>query len=407
MSAPTIGIVGGSFGGMTAAISLKKVAPQANITIFEKRDVSKPQGAALGLEINALKALKAIDEPMLEEITAMDTLYSKQLIYDGQGGLLFENISEWEQQKRDFELKTYGISSRYFSWYRVSQTIRKHVQSKIPIIFGIVTDVNESTDFVELKYSQNGQFKTMQCDLLIAADGRKSSIRTLCSHSQFMGSEPTFQNRVYIWGTLMISNNYKFEQPLDAVHQMIGTQSSLLLLQPEKDLVTISSSQTVDEIEARGYNFDTQTETFRSCSSGDLLTKMELLVHQARVLPEYLQEYIGQMKEEELILRGGYFHTPQTWSPACYGQGSAQVFEDSYHLARIVQKDGVQTSLGGRLGKIREKRVRQIIEEDYQLYETFNKEQKEKKDRHEEIRKFEQDEETHKFFLESNFERLP
>eukprot|EP01024_Parvocaulis_polyphysoides_P009244 TRINITY_DN12855_c0_g1_i11.p1 TRINITY_DN12855_c0_g1~~TRINITY_DN12855_c0_g1_i11.p1 ORF type:complete len:293 (+),score=24.39 TRINITY_DN12855_c0_g1_i11:99-881(+) len=259
--------------------------------------------------------------------------------------------------------------------------------------------------------------------MLVAADGYTSSVRSLCSESNVMGSKPTFQNRVYIWASLLIQSTHNFSQPIESIHIMVGKGSLLAIMQPEPNVVIATASQPVEDIETREYSFDFENETFRACSSGEELSKKQFLVEKAKVLPEYLQEYLREIKEDEMVLRGAYFHTPQTWSTACYGQGrivfigdsahtfrptgqgAAQAFEDSYHLARLVQQHGIECSLGEKLGQVREKRIRGIIEADQLAYQTA---QKYIKDRNiqQQSQKFEQDEETHKFIQEANFDKL-
>eukprot|EP01026_Neomeris_dumetosa_P083176 TRINITY_DN9617_c0_g1_i1.p3 TRINITY_DN9617_c0_g1~~TRINITY_DN9617_c0_g1_i1.p3 ORF type:complete len:196 (-),score=28.53 TRINITY_DN9617_c0_g1_i1:409-996(-) len=156
--------------------------------------------------------------------------------------------------------------------------------------------------------------------------------------------------------------------------------------QTEQDRIIIVSSDKVENLESRGQRFDPDKQLVYDISSGQILAKKDVLLPQYLKMPEDIQQYVKAIQEEDIIIRGGYFHCSETWTPQCFGsdrvvfigdsahtfmptgQGADQVFEDAYHLARIIQKEGVTDKLGVKLGIVRQERVQYILRRDERYF---------------------------------------
>lgn len=93
-----VAIIGGGPCGLATAHALAKVLPKSTITLFEKAPtLTLPRGAGLGLAVNGLKALKAIDPALLDAVVARSTTSRMMESRSIQGDVL----------------KVYSYSSRY------------------------------------------------------------------------------------------------------------------------------------------------------------------------------------------------------------------------------------------------------------------------------------------------------
>ncbi|KAF2641168.1 FAD/NAD(P)-binding domain-containing protein [Massarina eburnea CBS 473.64] len=193
-------IVGGSLGGLATALALKALPHQHNITILERNPTPllHNQGAGIVAGGDTLRFFKRYDRCNRDLAVS-----SQRRQYLGKDGDIVhredmvQNMTSWDLAYYILRANVDGVESKYCEVPVKNDTqdggTAKHLHGHK------VTDVEERGDKILVSFTTtDGSHDTMETDLLVAADGPNSTIRSLFSPAV----QRTYTGYVALRGTI-------------------------------------------------------------------------------------------------------------------------------------------------------------------------------------------------------------
>lgn len=188
-----IGIIGAGPSGLATAIALRRaIGPDLSITLFERSNSQQPRGAGLRIDRNTMKAFKAIDPQIVDDVINNSVSSQSVTLMDLQGTVLKETSTAGSEQ----DYYKAGIpSNRLMGWWELQQLLLKHVPAE-DVVFGRTFDRVDVTDDgrVNVWFQEDNLEPGLHCKILIGADGHRSKVAL-----QAMGMPPTKNEHTMMW----------------------------------------------------------------------------------------------------------------------------------------------------------------------------------------------------------------
>ncbi|NES90080.1 NAD(P)/FAD-dependent oxidoreductase [Okeania sp. SIO2B9] len=237
-----VAIIGAGPGGLATAIALRKKGIDAHV--YERAKELRPVGAGLGLQANGLRCLDVI-QPGIVDILKRSGCQVKRVTVKTSTG---ETIRTSESTM----MEKYGQPLLIIWWWRLQQILASYLPPEVIHLNHrcISFEQNENT---VITHFDNG--KTAQADLLIGADGVKSTVRQILIGD----GQPRYLGTMS-WRTVINYDNNNDLLPPNEVIIMRGEKSILFLLNlgegnmywgARKVLSDSSLSRTADEVKSR------------------------------------------------------------------------------------------------------------------------------------------------------------
>ena len=205
-----VAIIGAGLGGLATAIALRKQGIDAHV--YEKAREFSPVGAGLGLLPNGLRCLDGIKPGIVITLKSAGCQVKKLTFKTSTG----ETIMTSENTM----MAKYGQPLLTIWWWRLQQILASYLPSEV-IHLNYRCIGFEQNETTVITHFENG--KTAQADLLIGADGVKSTVR----HILIGDGEPRYIGSMS-WRAV-VEHKDKLLQP-DEVILMKGEKSIVYLL---------------------------------------------------------------------------------------------------------------------------------------------------------------------------------
>ena len=348
---PNIAIIGGGIGGIALAVAcLHRGIP---FTIYERDSCFDARSQGYGLTLQqASKAIEALGVFKLDEgVTS-----KKHVVHTTVGKVVGEwGVKEWDPSDA-------RASSRRKNIHIARQSLRAALLEQLGGHDVVqwnhrLVDFKQSEEGVDLSFQVEGELKNAKADLVVGADGVRSSLRKL-----LIGEEVAplrYLGCIVILGICPLDNLKGFEHSLlnsSTVFQTANGNERMYMMPYSSDAVMWQFSFPIAEEEAKALSAlgsqALKDEAICRCDWHDPIPQILAATKSEQVsgYPVYDRELLEPellAKAEKLTLIGDAAHPMSPFK----GQGANQALLDALALARSITK-GCRP---GAKGTLREK----------------------------------------------------
>ncbi len=312
-------VVGAGIGGSAAAIALRGVG--LDPLVIERAPVSGEVGAGLGLAANAMKALDALG--------VGDRLR--------ETGVIAENIV-WRGLDDDAEIfvqRTAAMATRYGSQYHCAHRadLLETLVAALPAdrlrldtrVAGVREEAGEAV--LELESGEE-----LPCDLVIGADGLRSTIR-----AQLFGEEQARFTGFVVWRAIVPAEVVP-ERFAAKITTWLGVGRHSMLYPVRRDAFNLSGFIPAAEVHQESWTNPADVGDLRrmfadACAE---FTGLFDSIARALITPLYFRDPLERWSTERVVLLGDAAHP----TPPSAGQGAAMALEDAVTLAACLGRAG-------------------------------------------------------------------
>ena len=170
---PHVAIIGAGIGGVAIAVAcMHRGIP---FTLYERDNNFEARSQGYGLTLQqATKAMEALGILSLEK----GIISTRHVVHTTEGKVIGEwGMRKWLQSNTKTSPKRTNI---HIARQSLRRALLEQLDERYEIQWGYqLIDMNESEDGINLSFQVNGDIKNSKADLVVAADGIRSSVRRL------------------------------------------------------------------------------------------------------------------------------------------------------------------------------------------------------------------------------------
>jgi 2-polyprenyl-6-methoxyphenol hydroxylase-like FAD-dependent oxidoreductase len=308
-------IIGAGIGGLTTALFLEKLG--MNVRIYEQSSIIKPVGAGIILAHNAMQVYEhlGLKEPIINLGIPLSSINIKTA-----------KLKKLSTIKTNYFDKKYGVVSVAIQRGLLQKFLIHKLQTTTIHLGKKVVDIMH-TDKTSIVFSDN---KTTTCDLVIAADGIRSTVRRV------LFSETTIRptNQICWRGLSNISLPEKFKHELN---ELWGNGSRFGFVEISQNQVYWYALHNSEDV----VNKDNLLHYFKSYTS--IVNEIITSTHVDKIFRSEIFDLqpIEAWVNGNVCLLGDAAHatTPNM------GQGACQAIEDAYVLSHCLSMYPISSAL--------------------------------------------------------------
>ena len=348
---PNIAIIGGGIGGVALAVAcLHRGIP---FTLFE-RDKSfsdRSQGYGLTLQ-QASKAMKSFGIKSLKE----GIVSSKHIVHTTEGNI----IGEWGMRK--WMPSDTKKSQKQTNIHIARQSLRLALLEQLgghnSVQWGHqLLDFKESDTKIDLSFQVNGEIKNVQTDILVGADGIRSSVRKLLLGEEILPLR--YLDCMVILGICSLKSLKNIESPLldgATVFQTANGKERIYMMPYSEEAIMWQlsfpiSEEAAKEISTKGKN-SLKEEAIQRTNWHSPIPEIikATLEFEISGYPVYDREILSttllEKTEKNITLIGDAAHPMSPFK----GQGANQALLDALSFAREITKKCTKSSNWKEIG---------------------------------------------------------
>ncbi len=348
---PNIAIIGGGIGGVALAVAcLHRGIP---FTLFE-RDKSfsdRSQGYGLTLQ-QASKAMKSFGIQSLKE----GIISSKHIVHTTEGNI----IGEWGMRK--WMPSNTKKSQKQTNIHIARQSLRLALLEELgghnSVQWGHqLLDFKESDTKIDLSFQVNGEIKNVQTDILVGADGIRSSVRKLLLGEEILPLR--YLDCMVILGICSLKSIKNIESPLldgATVFQTANGNERIYMMPYSEEAIMWQlsfpiSEEAAKEISKKGKN-SLKEEAIQRTNWHSPIPEIIKATLESEIsgYPVYDREILSttllEKTEKNITLIGDAAHPMSPFK----GQGANQALLDALSFAREITKKCTKSSNWKEIG---------------------------------------------------------
>lgn len=337
---PHVAIVGGGIGGVALAIAC--LHRQIPFSLFE-RDLSfdvRSQGYGLTLQ-QASPVMKAFGIFSLQE----GVISSKHVVHNTEGNI----IGEWGMRKwlKEEANKTSKRSNIHIARQSLRMALLAQLKGSNSIHWGhdFIDFKDEEKGRIALNFNHKGKHKTVKADLLVGADGIRSSVRDKLKLNQ--NAPLNYLGCIVILGICPLNKLKNKSHPLldsATVFQTVNGKERMYMMPYDTDSIMWQFSFTLPEKEAKNLSRQgapaLKKETLKRTKWHAPIPQIisateEHLVSSYPVYDRIILTPKALQQENQATLIGDAAHPMSPFK----GQGANQALLDAITLARGITKN--------------------------------------------------------------------
>jgi salicylate hydroxylase len=317
-------VAGGGTGGLAAAIALRKLG--IDVIVLEQAPAFAAIGAGLGLQVNATRALTHLgaDRYWRETSARIDAEHNLGL----ESGALISAVDNAAQVAR------YGEHYRCGHRADLMGSLLECLPRDCVRVDSRVVALEQSAAQVRV-HTAGGEELT--CDLLIGADGLRSSVRTL-----LFGEQEARFTGVVVWRGLIPTERVP-ERHRDLLMSWLGPRRHVIVYPIRRDdhpeaVTSLSAFVPADEVQRESWTVSGDLDDLRASLSGACADLAELLamLDSSLITGIYFRDPLPEWGRGRVVLLGDAAHP----APPSAGQGAGMALEDAVMLGACVERHG-------------------------------------------------------------------
>lgn len=327
LSAPAI--------GLSAAIALRRVNPKLDIAIIERGPPNPAaRGAGLRLEVNGIKALRAVDPEIVSVLESNAAHASSIVSLDHTGSEIMKVDADVANATT---MSKYGVKPLLLGWQELVQSLQDKVPAELVHYEAAVSNILEDSAKEYVEIFMENEAEPIQSKIVIGADGYHSIVAQQC-----LGLKPpTFEGQI-IWRARLPAS--KSNHPLDRITLITG-QGIVTISYPisNGDIVwTISASP--DVLESRGLGHVVEQHRNRTAFSMTAEEKKQHCLSVIEDSPDWLKETVAATDANKMLEHGVWVRYAEDIPSGSLGDGRVSLVGDAFHPVRPTGQ-GVNTAL--------------------------------------------------------------
>jgi salicylate hydroxylase len=317
-------IAGGGTGGLAAAIALRRLG--VDVVVLEQAPAFTAIGAGLGLQVNATRALTHVggDRYWRETSSRVDAEHTLGL----ESGALISAVDDAAQVAK------YGEHYRCGHRADLMRSLLEPLPEDSVRVASRVVALEQTPAEVRVGLESGEE---LRADLLIGADGLRSTVRTL-----LFGEQEARFTGVVVWRGLIPTERIP-ERHRGLLLSWLGPRRHVLMYPIRRDshpeaVTSLSAFVPVEEVQRESWTVSGDLDDLRASLEGSCSDLAELLgmMDSALITGIYFRDPLEAWGTERVVLLGDAAHP----APPSAGQGAGMALEDAIMLAACVDRHG-------------------------------------------------------------------